>query len=165
MVATSFGLPMISRLAGVAELPNTGPFVGVAVFCEKVIQEQNGPMTLVRITDTINQSVVGPDTPREMQPFMANITLVVMLKSGQAKGSFGLMLRPEAPGGFQMPPFEQTIHLQGEAWGGAIVMPMLFPVTSPGVYWFDVLLVDPNSDDSEQLLTRIPLEVLYQRAG
>jgi hypothetical protein len=139
--------------------------VGVAVFCEKVIQEQDGPISLIRVTDTLNQTAIGPDTPREMQPFMATITLVVMLKSGQAKGSFGVMIRPEAPGGFQMPPFEQTMHLQGEAWGGAIITPMQFPVTTPGVYWFDVLLTNPSNEGAEQLLTRVPLEVLYQRAG
>jgi hypothetical protein len=147
-----------------SELPNTGPFVGVAVFCEKVMQEQTGGLSLIRITDTINRAIVGPDAPREMAPFIADVTLVVMIKSGQAKGSFGLMIRPEAPGGFEMPPFEQSVHLQGEAWGGAIITPLQFPVTSPGVYWFDVVLIDPSAS-VEQLLTRIPLEVVYQRAA
>jgi hypothetical protein len=122
-------------------------------------------MSIVRVTDTINQSAIGPDAPREMPPFLAPLTLVVILKSGEARGSHTLMLRPEAPGGFQMPPFEQTAHLQGGAWGAAIIMPIQLPVAVPGVYWFDVFLDPSGEDDPGQLLTRIPLEVVYQRAG
>ena len=96
---------------------------------------------------------------------MASVTLVLILKSGEARGGFGLRLRPEAPGGFQMPPFEQTVQLQGGAWGAAIVMPLQFPVSEQGVYWFDVSLTDPTDEDSAQFLTRIPLEVVYSRAG
>jgi len=146
-------------------LQNTGPYVSVAVFCEKVMQEQDGGMSLIRVTDTINQVAVGPDAPREMQPFITNITLVVSLKSGEARGSYGVMLRPEAPGGFQMPSFEQTVHLQGGAWGAAIIMPLQLPISVQGVYWFDVFLTEPTDADSAQFLTRIPLEVVYSRAG
>jgi hypothetical protein len=151
-------------MAAPAPPDNTGPYVAIATFCEKVLTEQGGAPTIIRIIDTLNQSAVGPDAPREMQPFMANITLVVMLKSGQARGQFGLMVRPEAPGGFRMPPFETSVHLQGEAWGSATVMPMQFPVEAAGIYWFDILLTSPGSD-VEQLLTRVPLEIVYQRAA
>jgi hypothetical protein len=151
-------------MAGAEPPQNTGPFVSVATFCEKVIQEPGGVPTIVRITDTLNQAAIGPDAPREMQPFMANITLMVSLKSGQARGQFGLLIRPEAPGGFQLPPFENSVHLQGEAWGAATIIPMQLAINEPGIYWFDVLLTTPGTD-SEQLLTRVPLEVVYQRAA
>jgi hypothetical protein len=159
---------MSSRLADVSTpepLQSRGPYVSVAVFCEKILQEQDGALSLIRVTDTINQSAVGPDAPREMRPFIADITLVVMLKSGEARGSYGVMLRPEAPGGFQMPPFEQTVHLQGGAWGAAIIMPLQLPISEQGVYWFDVFLTDPTTEDSARFLSRIPLEVVYHRAG
>ncbi|HUB74189.1 MAG TPA: hypothetical protein VL979_09155 [Solirubrobacteraceae bacterium] len=149
----------------VPALQNTGPFVAAATFCEKVLTEASGAVSLIRVTDTINQAVMGSDAPREMQPFMANITLVVMLKSGSAKGQYGLMVRPEAPSGEQMPPFEVTIQLQGDAWGANVVAPMQFPVTMPGVYWFDVLLTEPTTDVPGQFLTRVPLDVVYQRVG
>ncbi len=147
--------------------PTRGPFVAVAIFCEKVLQEAGGATSLIRITDTISQAAVGPDAPREMQPFVASVTLMIILKAGEARGQHGLRIRPEAPGGFQMPPFEATFTFEGgEAWGQAMVMPMQFPVAQAGVYWFDVLLTQPDvQDDEGQLLTRIPLEVQYQRAG
>jgi hypothetical protein len=151
----------------VPNAPNAGPYLGIAVFCEKVMQETGFPMSLIRITDTLTQAAVGSDAPRAMQPFVASITLVVLLRNGEARGQFGLLIRPEAPGGFQMPPFEQTFTLEGgEAWGHTVIVPMQFPVSQPGVYWFDLILMQPDiEDDPGQLLTRVPLEVQYQRAG
>lgn len=147
------------------ELPDRGPYLAVAVLCEKVLQETSGEVSLIRVTDTINQSAVGLDAPKEMPPFMASITMVVMIKAGEAHGSFGIVIRPEAPGGFQLPPFEQTVHLAGGPWGAALVTPMQLPISEPGVYWFDVSLSDPNVDGAARLLTRVPLEVIYSRQG
>src|SRR5438128_2611892 len=107
-----------------ADLSRTGPFVGIAVLCEKVIQEPEGPFSVIRVTDTINQAAVGPDAPREMAPFMATPTLVIMLKAGQAQGSFDISVRPEAPGGFQLPTLEQRVHMQSGPWGAMLVIPL-----------------------------------------
>lgn len=144
------------------QMPNTGPFLSVAVLCEKVLQEQNGPASIIRLTDTLSPSAIGPDAPAQMPPFMADLTLMVTLRAGEAKGSFGIKIRPEAPGGFQLPAIEQTVHLAGGPWGASLVMPMQFPINETGVYWFDIFLADPTTE-SEHLLTRIPLEVIYTR--
>jgi hypothetical protein len=146
-------------------LPPTGPFVGIAVFCEKVIQEAGGTYSLIRVTDTLNQAAVGPDVPRDMPPFIAALTLVIMLKAGQATGSADLTIRPEAPGGFKLPALEQRVSMQqGGPWGPVLFIPMQLPISVTGVYWFDVLLGDPTTNAAE-LLTRVPLEVLYSRGS
>jgi hypothetical protein len=146
-------------------LPPTGPFVGIAVFCEKVIQESGGPYSLIRVTDTLNQAAIGPGAPRDMPPFIAALTLVIMLKAGQATGSVDLSISPEAPGGFKLPVLEQRVSMQqGGPWGPVLVIPMQLPISVPGVYWFDVLLGDPTTNAAE-LLTRVPLEVLYSRGS
>ncbi len=144
------------------QLPNTGPFLSVAVLCEKVIQEQGGAVSIIRITDTLNQSSMGPDAPAQMPEFTAEFTMVITLRAGEAKGSFGIKIRPEAPSGFQLQSVEQTVHLAGGPWGASIVAPMQFPISETGVYWFDVILAD-TATGSEQLLTRVPLEVIYSR--
>lgn len=147
------------------ELPDRGPYLGIAVFCEKVLQEADSGMSIVRITDTINQAAAGPDAPREMPPFIASLTMVIMIKAGEAHGSFGIVVRPEAPGGFQLPAIEQTAHLQGGPWGAALIMPMQLPIPQAGLYWFDVSLSEPNVEGAQRLLTRVPLEVIYSRQG
>jgi hypothetical protein len=146
------------------QLPDTGPYLGIAVLCEIVLQEAGGASSVIRITDTINQTAVGPDAPKEMAPFMASVTMIVMIKAGEAHGSFGIVISPEAPGGFQLPSFEQTVHLAGGPWGATLIVPMQLPISIPGVYWFDVSLNDPTTD-IRRLLTRVPLEVIYSRGS
>lgn len=142
-------------------LPNTGPYLTMAVICEKVLVEQGGGISVIRITDTINQSAAGPEPPAEMPPFISdNLTMVIVLRAGEAKGRFGVKLRPEAPGGFQLPTFEQQIQLVGGPWGATVVVPLVIPVAQEGVFWFDVFLTGPKKH--ETLLTRVPLEVIYR---
>lgn len=142
-------------------LPNTGPYLTMAVICEKVLVEQGGGISVIRITDTINQSAAGPEPPVEMPPFIAdNLTMVVVLRAGQAQGRFGVKIRPEAPGGFQLPSLEQAIQLVGGPWGASVIVPLVLPVAQEGVFWFDVFLTGPSQP--EILLTRVPLEVIYQ---
>jgi hypothetical protein len=133
----------------------------MAVLCEKVLQEQGGVLSVIRLIDTLTQSASGPEPPKQMPPFMADLTMVVVLRADQARGRFGIKIRPEAPSGEQLPSFEQTIQLTGGPWGASIVAPMAFPIGQEGVFWFDVFLTGP-SDQPERLLTRMPLEVFYQ---
>ena len=70
----------------------------------------------------------------------------------------------KTPAGERLDPAEQTVHLAGGPWGASLVIPVQFAVEMPGVYWFDVVLSDRVAG-SEQLLTRIPLEVIYTRSA
>lgn len=134
----------------------------MAVFCEKVLQEQGGVLSVVRLIDTLTQSAAGPEPPKQMPPFIAEVTMIIVLRADKAKGRFGIKVRPEAPSGEQMPSIEQTIQLTGGPWGASIVAPLAFPVGQEGVFWFDVFLTGPSEDYPERLLTRMPLEVFYQ---
>jgi hypothetical protein len=134
----------------------------MAVLCEKVLQEQDGVLTIIRIIDQLTQTAVGPEAPEQMPPFIAqNLTMVVTIKADQARGRYGLRIRPEAPGGFQLPPVEQAITISPGPGGVNVVMPMALPISAEGVYWFDVILTAPPTDQPDRLLTRVPLEVQY----
>ena len=96
-----------------------------------------------------------------MPPFIiSNLTMLVAIRADQARGRYGIKIRPEAPGGFQMPSVEQAINLQAGPTGANLIMPMVLPITEEGVYWFDVILTGPAPQE-DQLLTRIPLEIVY----
>jgi hypothetical protein len=133
----------------------------MAVLCEKVLEDRDGVLSVIRIVDGVTRSAVGPEAPDQMPPFVSDdLTMVISLKSEQAKGRFGIKVRPEAPGGMQLPPVEQAINLSPGGGGVNIVMPMVLPLNEEGVYWFDVFLTQPRGG-AEQLLTRVPLEVQY----
>lgn len=139
----------------------TGPHLIMAVLCEKVLQEGDGVLSVIRIIDQLTQTSVGPDAPEHMPPFIAqNLTMVVTIKADQARGRYGVRIRPEAPGGIQLPHVEQAITISPGPSGMNLVMPMVFPVSEEGVYWFDVFLTAPTGQ-ADRLLTRVPLEVQY----
>jgi hypothetical protein len=87
-----------------------------------------------------------------------NVTILISLKSGKARGRNTIRLRPEAPSGLKFPDQLLPVLFEGEDRGVNLILNLNLVVEQEGVYWFDVLL-------EEQLLTRIPLRVLYQRIG
>jgi hypothetical protein len=70
-----------------------GPFISAALLCEKVLIEQDGVKSVIRIVDRVTRTVIGPNPPETMEPFDYEIALLVRLKSGWARGSY--LLRVE----------------------------------------------------------------------
>jgi hypothetical protein len=142
--------------------PETGPYLQIACFCEKVITESDGVLSLVRIVDSIVQTATGVGVPDEMPPFVvSNLTLVMSLKPGKARGRYSIKIRPEDPSGAQLPEHEVSIQLASGNRGVNIITAFQFAVQYEGIYWFDLLFV-PGGDADDWLLTRIPLEVQYR---
>lgn len=134
----------------------TGPHLSAAVLCERVLEEKDGVLTLVRLVDRIIVTAQGPDAPTSLPPTVVNFWIVVSLKSGAARGRSVVKIRPEQPSGQQMDPIELTVHFEGEDRGANLILNMGFNVEQEGLYWFDILL-------DERLITRVPLRILYQR--
>lgn len=133
----------------------------MAVLCEKVLTEQDGVVSIIRVIDRLTQTTTGPEAPDNMPPFITdNLTMVVAVRADQARGRFGIKVRPEAPGGIQLPPVEQAITISPGPNGINLVMPLVLPIGAEGVYWFDVFLA-ARGEQTDKLLTRVPLEVVY----
>ena len=126
----------------------------MAVLCEKVLQEKDGVLSLVRIVDRF--SVRG--TQQEMPPSAFQITLVVTFKSGSASGKHYIKIRLQKPSGGFMLEQEFPVLFEGADRGVGIVSQMGLILEEEGLYWIDVLFED-------YVVTRIPLRVLYQRVG
>jgi len=133
-----------------------GPYVQMAGICDQVIEDKTGVLSLIRIIDTITHTVEGPNAPPEMPPVTYPMKMVIMLKSGRARGRHELKIIPELPSGETKRPHIRSIQMEGEEKGFNNIINMLFTFTMEGLYWFDVYL-----DDS--LLTRIPLRIKYNR--
>lgn len=134
----------------------TGPFIQVACFCEMVLREGSGVASLIRIIDTIHHEVRGSEPPEEMKPFQYQLSLVVMLKSGSARGRHELKIVPEKPDGSTLDPITHSFHFEGEERGHNFVLNLNMNFEYEGLYWFDVFLGDKK-------LTAIPLRIKYQR--
>jgi len=133
-----------------------GPYIQMAGLCEQVIEDKTGALSLIRVIDTLTHTEARPDAPTEMPPVTYPMKMVIMLKSGRARGRHELKITPELPSGEAKPPFTRSIQLEGEERGANTIINMVFRFTMEGLYWFNVYF-----DDS--LLTRIPLRIKYNR--
>lgn len=133
-----------------------GPYIQVAAICDQVIEDKTGALSLIRIIDTLTHTEARPDAPAEMPAVPYRLKLVLMLKSGRAKGRHEIKIVPELPSAETKPPLVLPVHLEGEERGQNILGDMSFTFTTEGVYWFKVYF-----DDA--LLTCIPFRVKYMR--
>lgn len=133
-----------------------GPYLTTATFCEQVLQEATGVLSLIRIIDRMNITASGPTAPEDMPPAQLNWTLVISLKSGDARGSHPVKIVPQLPSGETKDPIILSVHLEGDNKGQNIVSKMNMTLEIPGIYWFNIYVDD-------QLITRVPLEVIYSR--
>jgi hypothetical protein len=140
-------------------IPTTGPYVAVASFCERVLQEADNVWSILRVVDQINITASGPDAPDDLPPFPVNLHIAIILRRGTARGRQRVKIRPEAPGGETRDvAIDEFINFGGDEESGANIDINLsaFTVDREGLWWFDVLF-----GDSETMLTRIPLRVNY----
>lgn len=133
----------------------TGPYVQAALLCEKVLEEKDGILSLIRVVDRFTHSVRGAAVPEQMPPVPVNLTLLVALKSGEARGRNTMRLRMRDPSGLVAgPEMSVPVFFEGENRGINVRIALAMQLSVEGLYWFEVLLED-------QLLTKIPLQIIY----
>ncbi len=137
---------------------NSGPYLNAAVICEKVLQEKDETLSVIRMVDRFNVTVNALGSPERLPPIPINLTVLISLKSGKARGRSTVKLRIESPSGLKLPDQLLPVLFEGEDRGVNLVLNLSLVIDQEGVYWFDVLL-------EEQLLTRMPLRTVYQRIG
>ena len=128
----------------------------MAVLCEKVLTEQDGVMSAIRIVDRIVHSAIGPEAPEQMPPAAFNLKALITLKSDAARGRHTIGLMLEDPSGAESPMGEQSVLFEGEDRGANVIADLALSLSHEGLHWIDVIL------DQETLLTRMSLRVIYQ---
>ena len=134
----------------------TGPYLTVATFCEQVIEDKSGVLSLIRVVDRMNITTQGPTAPEQMPTTTLNWFLVLILKSGEARGSYPVKIEPELPTGVRLTPMTLSAHFEGGSRGVNIISRLDMKLEMPGVYWFRIYLGD-------DFLTQVPVEVIYSR--
>ncbi len=133
-----------------------GPFIQAACFCNMVLEDTTGVLSLIRIVDTVTHTQSGPNPPEDLPPFNYSVKLVLMIKAGTARGRFNLKLVQQKPDGSAGEPLILTIHLEGEEKGQNVVSDLNASFDMEGLYWFNVYLDDMK-------LTAIPMRIRYNR--
>lgn len=128
-------------------MTNDKPFVQVATFTDKVLREEGGVLSAIRIVDRFTVHNKPPIT--EVKGVFET-TLLVCLKSGDVTGEYELKIRHRRPSGKQKEFGKYPIVLKGGVHGFNLVARLTFAVQEFGLHWFDVMWQDA-------VLTSIPL--------
>ena len=143
-----------------------GPYVAAAVFVERVLQELDGVNSLIRVIDRIGLSLsaqVAPGMPAPQLPAempeggQVQVTFVVMLKNGDARGRHPVSIAVLQPSGATIRGPEVDVMFEGGEDRGVNLVLNIGTEAMEGTYWFIVYC------DGDRELTRSPLTVTYQR--
>lgn len=134
-----------------------GPYLNMAVLCEKVLREQDGIISVIRVVDRLTITP-PPDAPEQMPPTSLNLMLAVVLRAGVMQGQMNVGLSLTTPAGIDNQIGSIPVLLEGQDRGVNLVTNLNLIVGEQGLYWISVYL-------ERQLLTRVPLRILYQRIG
>lgn len=133
-----------------------GPYLNAALLCERVLQERDGVLSIIRVIDRLVVQVMGTQLPDQMPPAPIACYAVVMLKTGSFAGKYKLQVTPSTPSQKVLPTASVDVLMEGgEDRGTNLVIPIQMLAEEEGVYWFEVKL-------AEQVLTKIPLRLIYQ---
>ncbi len=141
-------------MPGAEEVRAPMPWVNVAAFCQTAIIEANtGNMSVIKIIDGL--ALAG--ATKEMQPTPVQLTMVVILKSGEMQGQYNIKVRCVSPSHVETTGPEIPFYFEGGDRGVQVALPIGLIANEQGIYWFDVLL------EGETILTRVSLRVMYQQ--
>ena len=135
-----------------------GPYLLAALLCEKILQEKDEIISIIRVIDRITVTAQAATSPATLPPTSVNLNSLISLKSGTAKGRYTVKWRIETPSGIKLPEQLLPVLFEGDDRGANLILALTMLVDQEGVYWFEVFLED-------QFFTKIPLRVLYQRIG
>ena len=143
---------------GLGGKDNGGPYLNWALLCERLLVEQDGANSFIRIIDRLTHTEQGPDAPEEMPRFTYSLTLSIGFRAGNALGTETLSIEVEKPSGLRQPLWRSLpMHLEGGERGAVFHAQMNdMPFEESGLYWFIVSLAG-------EFVTRVPLRVVYQR--
>ena len=130
---------------------NSGPHISVAAICEKVLHEKDGVFTLVRLIDRF----LIRGSSRKMPATSIGGTLVLIFKSGGARGSHTLGIKLQKPTGAYLKRLDFPVFFEGDDRGAVVIGQANFTLDEEGLYWIDVIFED-------SVITRMPIRIVYQ---
>lgn len=99
------------------EVAKDGPYITAALICEKVLQEKDETVSIIRLIDRVTLTVPASSSPESLPPIPLNLSAFISFKSGNARGSYTVKWRTEAPSGLKMPDQLLPVFFEGEDRG------------------------------------------------
>lgn len=137
-------------------MTNGGPYVAIAALCERVLEEKDGTVSLIRVIERITAVRPAAVFGNQMPPVTHPLWLAIGLKAGKARGRHSLVVEVEKPSAERAKVFDGSVLFEGEDRSVNVVLNLQgFVFELEGLYWFDAAL-------NGSLLTRVPIRINYQ---
>jgi hypothetical protein len=136
------------------------PYLVAALVCERLIVEKDGVVSLIRLVDNMNTTVV---IAVDSDPIKAASTLTVplqfalflSLRAGPARGKREVLVNFYEPSGdlrFQLGPYAMVFTSKAQGHNVNVNIGINLAMKDSGIYWFEVVM-------GEIVLTRLPFTV------
>lgn len=132
-----------------------GPYLAVAVLCERVLVEKDDTTSVIRIFDGTTRTSIVVDSTQPMEPFDHEFIVYIRLKAGGATQA-RVRLQLQNPAGELGHATEETVRFETRPeYAMNVIIAAKIRILTPGLYTFLV-----SVDDRE--VTRIPWLVRYE---
>ena len=126
-----------------------GPYVALAVLCQRIDLQPDGTANLIGIVDGLSiDDPSDPGTP----PLILNLRAVIALRGGSVRGPRRITFRGWFPSGSEGLTADKMVTFTDERPAVTLNLPLELELPEIGTYVFDVLCDD-------DLVTAITLEV------
>lgn len=134
-----------------------GPFVALAVLCQRYDRQPDGTVDITGIVDGIGLRAESPDQ-LQLEPAIVPLTVLVALRAGGVRGMRTIEVRGVFPSGGMGPAVKQRVTFSDDRPGITLRVPLELSVQEAGTYWFDVI-------SESALITRISFEAHVEFDG
>lgn len=131
------------------------PYLKLGTICERVLEEKNGVLSLIRMVDRFTITVTGEEPPDQLPDVLRFLTIIMSWVGGL--GSHEAAFNIIYPGGeTQRSPQSWSFSLDAMNRGHNIIVTLPVSMSKEGVYWIEFILND-------QVKSRVPFQVIYKR--
>ena len=126
-----------------------GPYVALAVLCQRIDLESDGTANLIGIVDGL---AIDDPSDAATPPLILNLRAVIALRGGGTRGPKRITFRGWFPSGAQGVSADKMVTFTDDRPAVTLNLPLELELPEIGTYVFDVLCDD-------QLVTAITLDV------
>jgi len=130
------------------------PSLRISVLCERVLEEKDEALSLIRLIDRLVITAEGTDVPKDLPPGQFGLTALMSWINGL--GNYEARIHIDFPGGNSFDSPTIPFYLDSLDKVQNLIVRLVIPVKRQGVYWFNFMLGD-------EIKSRVPLRVIYQR--
>ena len=131
------------------------PYLKLGVICERVLQEKDGVLSLIRVVDRFTITIAGKEPPDQLPEGVKILTIVMSWVGGLGRHEAAFNIN--SPGGETQPSSRTwSFTLDALNQGHNIIVTLPVRIRRAGIYWIEFIL-------NGVVKSRIPFQVLYER--